>query len=233
MIGYSWLVYGDIRVGKTWLAITAPGPRLYLDSENRSDTIPGKVVRWDGKGPLPEVDSDITVVVRCQRVATLNSLITWIKAGKLNQIKSLILDSGTMLQQNEIDETFNGDMSQREWGQLLKMLSPPLRALLLHCKDEKTSLECIVINCWLREYKVGESIRLKPSIDGALQQRLSHLTDVVGYLYVKGQGQTKSRVLQIEPTGGVTAGSSYSALDKYNGMITEPNITKLQAEIRK
>lgn len=231
-VGFSWLIYGDIRVGKTWLAATAPGPRLYLDVENRSDTLPGKVVRWDGKGAFPDVDEDTTVVVPCKRVSSLNSILTWVKAGKLNKIKSIIIDSVTLLQQNEIDETFNGDMSRKSWGELLKLMSPPMRSLLLHLKDDKTALECVVITAWLRDDVINEQLFMRPEIDGKLRKRLAHLTDAVGYLYVKGTGATKSRVLQIEPTNGVTAGVSYPTLDKYNGYVTEPNISKLNTEIR-
>lgn len=231
-VGFAFVVYGDGGVGKSWEANTAPGPRLFLDVEGRSDNLPGKVVRWDGKGNLPKVDDDTTVVVSCPRVSTLNTLLSWLSAGKLNAFKTIIIDSLSFLQQVEIDETFDGQMQKQHWGQLLKLMSPPLLKLLRHLKREDNPLECVVLTCWHKEYTVSEQLRIKPFIDGQLQQRISHLTDVVGFLTVQRSGTTKTRKLQIEPTGGVTAKNTYSALDKHNGYVTEPNITQLIEDMK-
>lgn len=231
MIGYTFLIYGDGGTGKSYLAASAPGRKLFLDIEDRADNLPGEVVRWDGKGEFPKCGADATVVLSCKSAEALTKIVGAIKSGKL-PIQSVIVDSITMLQQNEIDEKFAGQMQKQHWGQLLKLIAPPLKQLMTLTKSNSSPIECVVLTAWHKEYTIAEELRIKPFVDGQLQQRLSHLTDVVGYLTVQRRGTEKTRKLQIEPTGGVTAKSTYSSLDKYNGVVVQPSIVTLIADMK-
>lgn len=231
MIGYTFLIYGDGGTGKSYLAASAPGRKLFLDIEDRADNLPGEVVRWSGAGSFPDCASNATVVIPCKDAEQLTKIVGAIKSGKL-PIQSVIIDSITLLQQNEIDEKFAGQMQKQHWGQLLKLIAPPLRQLMTLAKKDSSDLECVVLTAWHKEYTIAEELRIKPFVDGQLQQRLSHLTDVVGYLSVQRRANEKIRKLQIEPTGGVTAKSTYSSLDKYNGFVQHPNLITLIADMK-
>ncbi len=230
-VGYTFLIYQD-GGNYDWIA-TAPGRKLILDSEFRTDSIPGEVVQWDGKGGFPECGNTATVVLPILDADALAKAIPVIKAGKL-PVQTIVLMSVTMLQQNEMEKNFNGaPTNQQGWGKLLQAFSSSLKSLLTSAKDHKTSVECVIICAGAKELVVGESVKVRPFIEGQLQGRISYLTDVVGYMTRQGLGARKSAKLQIEPTDSVYARSNYSALDKYNGFVTDPNIKTLINDMKK
>lgn len=235
MKGYTFLIYGDGGTGKSYLATTAPGRKLFLDVEDRSDSLPGEVVHWNLSGQFPDGGESATIVVPCTTGEQLNKIVAGLKSGRV-PVRSVVIDSVTLLQQNIADDKFGGEMSQQKWGVLLKDLKAPLRELQRLAKSPESPIECVVLTAWHREYTIGlndaAEVRVKPFIQGQLLQHLSHLTDVVGYLKIIGSGERKKRTLQVEPTSGVTAKSTHSTLDKYNGFVPQPNITKLISEMK-
>lgn len=231
MLGYNFVIYADGGVGKTTLATTGPGRKLLIDIEERTDNLTGEVVHWNGKAAFPECGPEAIVVIPCKSGIEFDKIVSALGSGKI-PVQTVIVDSVTMMQLNEIDNRFDGmPKNQQEWGQVLKTFAPAMQRLMQISKGSTSSISCVVLVAWHREAGQFPDIRITPDIVGQLNRRLSHLTDVVGYLTVRRTGQKKARQLQIEPSGNITAKCAYSALDKYNGFIQNPNLTTLIKEM--
>lgn len=231
MTGFGWLVYGDGGVGKSWLAVaTLPGIKLLIDAEGRTDNLPGEVVHWDGKSVFPTTGADATVVIPCRNGLAFDKIVSAVRSGKI-PVKSVIVDSLTALQLNEIDDNYAGAPStHQQWGTVLKTFAPGVMSLLQYAK--RGNLDCVVLIAWHRESGIFPDVRITPDIAGALNRRISHLIDVVGYLKVQRTGQRKERVLQIEPINNITAKTAYeNSLSHYNGFIKNPNLETLNKEM--
>jgi hypothetical protein len=138
-----------------------------------------------------------------------------------------------MMQQNEFEKNFKGAPStQQEWGTALKNFSSPIKGLLQSAKDQSKALECVIITAGAREISSGDELRVRPLIEGQLEQRIRYLTDVIGYMTQKKIGQKRENQLQIDNSGSVYARCNYSALDKYAGFVQNPNISTLITEMR-
>jgi hypothetical protein len=232
MIGYNWLVYGEGGTGKSYLAVSAPGRKLLIDAEGRTDNLPGEVVFWNGQSTFPECSENAIVVLPCKDGQSFAKIVGALKSNKI-PVDSVIVDSVTMMQLNEIDDRFDGmPTTQQAWGQVLKTFAPAMQQLLRLTKDDKHRIDCVVLLAWHRETGQYPDVRITPDIVGQLNRRLSHLNDVTGYLKVRGTGAKSQRILQITPVNNITAKSTYSALDKYNGFIPNPNITIQNNEMR-
>lgn len=229
-IGYTFLVYAD-RVNYDWIA-AAPGRKLILDSDFRTDTIPGEVLHWNGSGPFPEGAKNGCVVVPVPDADALTRVVGAIRGGKL-PVQTVALTSVSMLQQNEFEKSYNGAPdSQQAWGKVLKAFSSPMKALLQTAKDQSKPLECVILTAGAREFTAGDALSVRPFIEGQLEQRIRYLCDVIGFMSQKKAGQKKENQLQIEPTASVYARSNYSALDKYAGFVQSPSISILINEMR-
>jgi hypothetical protein len=229
MIGYNWLVYGEGGTGKSYLAVSAPGRKLLIDAEGRTDNLPGEVIFWDGQSAFPECGENAIVVLPCKDGQSFAKIVGALKSNKI-LIDSVIVDSVTMMQLNDMDDRFEGmPSSPAQWGQVLRAFAPAIQQLLRLTKDERHQLQCVVLVAWHREAGQYPDIKISPDIVGQLNRRISHLNDITGYLTVRTKG---ARQLQITPVNNITAKSAYNALNKYNGFVQNPNITQLQNEMR-
>lgn len=229
--GNTFLIYSDGGI-YDWIS-TCPGRKLVLDSEFHTSSIAGEVVNWSGQGAFPECGEDATVVVPVVDAQALSLTINAIKSGKL-PIQSVIITSITMLQMNEQQKQFNGPpTNQQDWGKLLKAFSSSVVSLLTAARDPRTPIECVVITAGSKEHSNGDSVRLQPFVDGALLNHLKMFTDIIGFISKRRVKDGKINQLQVDASDLVYARCTESALDKYNGFIQDPNISKIISEIKK
>lgn len=240
MIGKTLFVYGDGGTGKSTLLTTMPGPRWILDTEFRSDSLPGKLVEFNLNGSkVPELTDDTTLISFVRDISDIQRAVTWLKTGKM-LVRGVGVDSVTQLQQNTIDEDFQGLMRKHDWGVLLKKLAPALSQLMKLAKDPKTKIEVVAFTSWHSEFTVvdpdtkDELTRVKPFVQGQLMSRLSHMSDLTGYVSMDYIGTKAIQKMQIMPVDGVTAKDQYGGLsDKHGKYIKNPNIAEMLPDMRK
>jgi hypothetical protein len=241
VIGKTIFIYGDGGTGKSHLLNTMPGPRWILDTEFRSDSLPGKLVEFNVNGSkVPEnLDDNTTLISFIRDITDIQRAVTWIKSGKM-PVRGVGVDSVTQLQQNTIDEDFKGQMRKQDWGVLLKKLAPALSELMKLAKDPKTKLEVVTFSSWHSEFTAvdpdtkEEITRVKPFVQGQLMSRLSHMSDLTGYTTMDWIGNKQVQKLQILPVDGVTAKDTYGGLSaKHGKYIKNPNIAEMLPDMRK
>lgn len=225
----SIVIYGESKVGKTWLASSAPKPILFLDSEaGGMRFVPGRKIKWDpiSEDP-PEYDEswDICrVVVNNSKV--LDSARDWIASGRV-PFRSIVVDSLTEFQsryKRELNPSRNGafkNLGYTGWGQMLVKLED-LIVQLRDIGDRYEHIECVV-------FVLGSDLRAGqrlPLLDGKMQNIISYKVDATGYLTVEyDEDGNQIRLLQLTPTDTVHAGNRLGGL--IEDYIWSPNLTKM------
>lgn len=120
----TMLIHGDSGVGKSWLADTAPAPRLILDLEGRAKYTPSQPkIGWDVRagGPPAADGSWNTCVAAVPDFETLKIAYQWLRSGQ-HHFTSIIVDSLMEAQKRCID-SFAGvaALDQQDWGTLLQI----------------------------------------------------------------------------------------------------------------
>lgn len=206
------VIHGEPGGGKSFLADTAPGPRLILDAEGGSEFTPSwpKTI-WNpnafappgiqGCAPGQEQLTETTrVIVRDWQ--TLVRVFTWLESGQ-HWFTSLALDSLTEIQKRCRDDIRGTDaMQQQHWGELLIQMEFMVRRLRDLAMDPTNRLMNVIILA-LTDDKNGT---YRPLIQGALQKSLPGFIHVVGYLYAEmaASGRLERKML-IQPVGNYVA----------------------------
>jgi len=228
--GFSFLVHGQSKSGKSYLADTTPGPRLVLDAEGGASTrfTPSDKVVWNPLADAPpEYDGSWeTCVVYVRSFSDVQKTYDWLNAGK-HPFKSVIIDSLSETQQRCIDSLVGTEqMKMQDWGELLRKMSTLVRAyrdLIIH-PTNPISVVCFV--AMTRETQEGVK---KPYLQGALAQTLPYYVDVIGYLHgeVDENGEFSQRLL-VGPHPQFEAGDRTGRL----GTVVEaPNVQHMLAQI--
>ncbi len=228
--GFSFLVHGQSKSGKSYLADTTPGPRLVLDAEGGASTrfTPSDKVVWNPLADAPpEYDGSWeTCVVYVRSFSDVQKTYDWLNAGK-HPFKSVIIDSLSETQQRCIDSLVGTEqMKMQDWGELLRKMSTLVRAyrdLIIH-PTNPISVVCFV--AMTRETQEGVK---KPYLQGALAQTLPYYVDVIGYLHgeVDENGEFSQRLL-VGPHPQFEAGDRTGRL----GTVVEaPNVQQMLAQI--
>jgi AAA domain len=228
--GFSFLLYGQSKSGKSYLADTAPAPRLILDAEGGASTrfTPSTKVVWDPSldGP-PEADGTWdTCVVYVRSFSDVQKTYDWLNAGR-HPFKSVIIDSLSETQQRCVDALVGTDqMKMQDWGELLRKMSTLVRSyrdLIIH-PTNPVSVVCLV--AMTKETQEGVK---KPYLQGALAQTIPYYVDVIGYLHgeVTEDGVFQQRLL-VGPHPQFEAGDRTGRLGT---VVEEPNIQRMLDQI--
>jgi hypothetical protein len=178
------MVYGESKVGKSSLAVTAPYPRLMLDVEGGHRFLPIVVKYWDPlreEPPLADGTWD-TVVVTVRDYDTVLKTYQWLQLGK-HHFKSLIIDSVSELQVKCLENIAGvNQMTQQQWGELLRHMGGLLRDLRDLTMHPTNALEAVVLTAMARTDKDG---RYRPYLQGQLAIQAPYFYDILGAITVE------------------------------------------------
>jgi len=178
------MVYGESKVGKSTLAVTAPYPRLMLDVEGGHRFLPINVKYWDPIREEPPVADGTwdTCVVNVRDYDVVIKAFQWLQAGK-HQFKSLIIDSISELQVKCMDQIAGkNQMQMQQWGELLRHMGALLRDLRDLTLHPTAPLEAVILTAMAKADKDG---RLRPYLQGQLAVQAPYFYDVLGYLDIE------------------------------------------------
>jgi hypothetical protein len=222
----SVVVHGSWGTGKSWLADTAPGPRLVLDAEGGYLDTPSPKVVWDPRQPPPtDLDRDTTVLVDVTSwEAVVYTMQHLLRGG--HPFESVIVDSFTELQKTLKDKLGKGPdalFDQQAWGKLLAHMELFVRQLRDLTRQSATHPVNVVVVCGTD----SEAIKKTFLLQGGLRKSLAGFVDLVGYLF-PGRTETgeEIRVLQISPTEAIEAKCRLHRVKVAHpeGFIVEPTI---------
>jgi hypothetical protein len=201
----SLIVYGPSKVGKTTLANSTPGPRLFLDAEGGTKFLPGKKIIWDPmRENVPELGDWETCIVYVRDYATLERAYQWLASGK-HPFRSVILDSLSEAQQKCVDAIAGKEqMKIQDWGALFRTVGTMARQLRDLTVHPTKPLDAVVIVCMTRDSSSGIK---QPYVQGQLSITLPFYFDVIGYLFTQNaEDGTLVRRLLTSPAPGYEAG---------------------------
>lgn len=206
------MIYGESKVGKSSLAVTAPYPRLMVDVEGGHKFLPIVVKYWNPMLEEPPVadGSWDTVVVVANNYEIVLKTYEWLNSGR-HQFKSLIIDSISELQVKCIDNIAGSEqMKMQQWGELLRHMGDLLRKLRDLTMHPTNPLEAVVLTAMAREDQSG---RHKPYLQGQLAIQAPYLYDILGALTMEevpnpdpSQQPYKVRRMFVERTAKYEAG---------------------------
>ena len=176
------VVHGESGAGKSWLADTAPGPRLILDVEGGVDWTPSTKVEWDPRGPVPELGADDTAVVRVPDIEVIDRTLQWLASGQ-HPFRSIVIDSLSEAQKRLLDKIAGASQpTQQQFGSLLRegdRLVRFLRDLKMH---QTKPAQVVVFVCGSKERGTEGHAVVRPLLTGQLADQLPYAVDVVMYL---------------------------------------------------
>jgi hypothetical protein len=187
------LTHGPAGSGKSWLFVSAPGPRLLLDAEGRAEHLPGDVVEWRPSDPLPEVTTDTTVVVDIRAKRDLDNAKRVIDSGN-HYFKAVGLDSITDAQ-DRIIENIKGTNAdgRQDWGEIFDALNDYVLAMKDWRKHPTNPIDVIYVAAGTE----NKDAVLQPYVRGQLAKKLPYRFDVVGYLTREVDPSNASRYRQL------------------------------------
>ena len=180
------LVHGASKSGKSWLSVTAPGPRLYLDVEAASRFLPIRRVMWNPSREKPPAINPAewdTCVVATRDWGTVEKVYQWLASGQ-HEFRSLIIDSISELQQRYIEAVAGRvQLTQNQWGDTFRAVGGLIRDLRDLTVHPTRPVECVVMTSMTRELDG----KWRPWVQGQLQTVMPYLLDVTGYLWTENQ----------------------------------------------
>ncbi len=181
---WTVLIHGPSGVGKSWLADTAPAPRLVLDAEGRAKYTPsGPKIIWDPRiGPPPAYDGTWeTCIVHVADFETLLLVYSWLRAGD-HPFVSVVIDSLMETQKRCIDSIAGTNpMQTQDWGTLLRKVEALVRTFRDLTLIESNPVCVVVMVCGTRtNEKTGKQ---EPLLQGQFGQTVPYYMDVVGYYF--------------------------------------------------
>lgn len=222
----SLVIFGEAGAGKSWLADTAPGPRLILDVEGGTRFTPSKKLIWDPKGPPPEHGPNDSLVVPVTSYKTMQDAAQWIFTGQL-AVRSLIVDSLSEAQLRAKDAIVGTNaMEIRDYGTLLTRVDGLVRAIrdLTNPEPGKPEIDVAVFVAGVRE-RGKDHTALRPMLVGQMADWLAYRIDVQAYLDVAlAEGGDLVRTMQCAPVRGIAAKDRTGV---FGAGISEPTIPKM------
>lgn len=201
------IVHGDWGSGKSWLAQTAPAPRLVLDAEGGADFTFGRKVDWkDTKSAPPSMEGKDTCVVRVRKLDDLREVAQWLVRGK-HPFTSVVIDSLSEVQKRIIDEvTGTEKMEWDDWGVLFRRGEALVRQFRDLKYNEVKPVTCIVFAAGTAE-RGKEVTKLQPYVQGQLGKTLEGFVDIVGMLRLDREEEGGGLVhrLYVRPIDNVSA----------------------------
>jgi hypothetical protein len=222
--GVSFLFHGPSKAGKTWLADSAPAPRLILDAESNTRFLKSKKTYWKPTEGAPPVDDGSweTCIAYIRDFNTLKMAYQWLASGK-HPFNSVAIDSISESQQRCVDAIVGTEqLKLQDWGTLLREMSTLVRQyrdLLVH---PTKPLQCVIITAMTKENQAGQSV---PYVQGQLATSLPYYIDVLGYLKGSwGEDGKFSNALLTKPHDRFAAGDRTGV---FPVIITNPNLTEM------
>ncbi len=199
------MVHGESGVGKSYLADTAPGPRLILDVEGGTRFTPSRKVLWDPRGPVPELGPDDTAVVYITKFEDVDRAFQWLPTGQ-HPFRSVIIDSLSELQKRAVDMIAgSAQMQMQDFGALLRKIEAHVRAFRDLTMNPVRAVEVIAIVSGSKEKGAKDPV-IRPLLQGQIAEQLAYFVDVQGYMTnaVGADGQIE-RKLQVVPINNIAA----------------------------
>lgn len=228
--GFSIIVYGPAKCGKSYLSDTTPAPRLVLDAEMGSRFTPSKSVIWDPrkeKPPVPDGTWD-TAIVPVHDYTTVLKAYEWLNSGQ-HPFKSVVIDSISEVQQRLADDlTGVNPMQLQDWGTMLRKASALVRQFRDLVEHPVRPIDAVVIIAMMREDNNGGK---HPYVQGQLKTTLPYYVDVIAYLGpVHLQDGGFVRRLLIGPTPGYETGERVAG--RLGHYIDDADITDMLRKVR-
>lgn len=181
----TMLIHGSSGVGKSWLAATAPGPRLVLDAEGRAKYAPSALpkIGWDPRvGPPPAADGSWdTCVVPIADFETLTTAYQWLRAGQ-HQFTSIVIDSLMEAQKRCVDAVVGVNaLDQQDWGTLLRKVEALVRTYRDLTLIESNPACVVIFVCGTRTG--AKSGKQEPLLQGQFADTVPYYMDAVGYYF--------------------------------------------------
>jgi len=197
------VIHGESGVGKSWLADTAPAPRLLFDVEGGVRFTPSEKVDWDPRNPPPDVTD--TAVVTTTDLDVIRRAYQWLAQGQ-HPFKSVIIDSLTEVQKRNVDAIAGtSQLAPQHYGTLLREGDSLVRTFRDLTLNPIKPVEVVVFICGSRERGQDRPIT-RPALIGQLAEQIGYAVDVMTYLTLdlNGEGQMERRA-QFVPLNGVAA----------------------------
>lgn len=229
----SVFIHGWWGAGKSWLAQTAPGPRLVIDTEGGVYDAPGNHVEWHPRQPFPEgLDKDSSVIVDVQEWGDFADVMSILRSGD-HPFESLVIDSLHELQ-DQLKRTVadpgeeydpNATFQHQAWGRLKNNLGLAMRELRDFTRPRSNKRINVIIVCGSDD----EGIKARPLLEGGIRKNTAGFYDLVGYLRTaQDQHGDEIRVLQIQPSETAVAKCRlHNVSVKHGTQIVNPDIRKI------
>ena len=231
--GLSFLIHGPSKMGKSWLADTAPAPRLVLDAEGGNGTrwTPSRKRIWDPtRESPPEVDGTWdTCIVNVRDFDTILRAYQWLNSGQ-HPFKSVTIDSVSETQQRGVDGLVGAEaMKTQDWGTLFRTVNKLVQDFRDLTSHPTNPLRAVVFIAMTKMDGAGKAV---PYVQGQLAAVLPYHIDVVGYLNRlpdPNQPGVSHRFLMIRPDPGYLSGERVGGrLGEYVHVPdNDPTITKM------
>jgi hypothetical protein len=219
------VVHGESGVGKSWLADSAPSPRLILDVEGGVRFTPSDKVEWNAQDAPPTAD---TVVVHVRDLATVQQAFQWLNSGK-HPFRSVVIDSLSEMQKRAVDSIAgSAQMKTQDWGTLLRKMEGMVRAFRDLTSHPSAPLECVVFVCGTKVE--SETGKLRPNLQGQMGTTLPYYVDVVAHLALTNGDEPGEYVRRatFRPVGDVVAKDRTGRLGSH---MDDPTIPALFAAV--
>ena len=205
------LVHGAPKSGKSSLAATAPGPRLFLDIEHGAKFLNIKPIMWDPALEEPPTYDGTwdTAIVPVRDYDSVLRAHQWLQSGK-HPFKSVIIDSISELQAKVLENVAGREqIKTQQWGEILRHMAGMMRDLRDLTAHPTNPLECVVMTCMSRDVNG----RMTPYLQGQAATIAPYITDLTGYLAIEefphpdpSQPPFKARRMYIVATPEAMAG---------------------------
>ena len=226
----SMLIHGTSGVGKSWLADTAPAPRVVFDAEGRAKYTPsGPKIGWDPRASAPPAYDGTweTCVVNVADFETFHLGYQWLRAGE-HPFVSAIIDSVMEAQKRCIDTVVGvSALEQQDWGTLLRKMEALVRSYRDLTLIESNPVQAVIMVCGTRsDSKTGQ---MEPLLQGQLADTIPYYVDVVGYYHKQPQpdGSYVRALLVDEIPGYIAKDGTDRLVRTYGPIIQQPNIGQL------
>lgn len=186
--GLTLLIYGGAKVGKSWFADTAPGPRLILDSEGGNGILftPSKKTTWDPRQSAPPQEDGTwdSCIVHVHDFAQVQKAYDWLNSGQ-HPFNSVVIDSISEVQQRCVDSIAGTEkLKYDDWGILLRIVSDVVRRFRDLANHPTKPLRAVI----LIAMATVDNGRYVPYVQGQLLVRLPYYMDVCGYMMAQPDG---------------------------------------------
>lgn len=195
------VVHGESGAGKSWLADTAPAPRLVFDVEGGVRFTPSKKIAWDPRNPPPTADGLETVVITTTDLDDIRRAFDWLQQGK-HPFRSVVIDSLTEVQKRMIDELAGtSQLTMQHFGELFRRVDALVRNFRDLTMHPTNPLDVVVFVTGSRE-KGQEHAVVRPALQGSEAEQIGYNVDVMLYLGIsvnaEGEVERRAQFIQLE-----------------------------------